>query len=63
MDKSSGYERMFDVLAASHRKNKNPVKILIKPKKGRAFTENGGELYRRREYVNREPIHTLVYKD
>ena len=46
MDKSSGYGRIFDVFAASHRKNKNPVRVLMKPKKGRVFTEIGGGEYR-----------------
>ena len=32
----------------------------MKPKKGRAFTENGGELYRNRGCVNREPIYIEV---
>ena len=56
MDKSSSYGRMFDVLAASHRKNKNPVEVLMKPKKGSAVTEIGSALYRKWECVNREPI-------
>ena len=47
--------RIFDVFAASHRKNKNPVRVLMKPKKGSAVTENGGELYRKRGCGNREP--------
>ena len=46
MNKSSNYERKFDVLTASHRKNKNSTKVLMKSKKERAFTENESELYR-----------------
>ena len=56
MDESSSYGRMFDVFAASHRKNKNPVRVLMKLKKGRAVTENGGELHRKRGCGNLEPI-------
>ena len=57
MDKSSSYERMLDVFAASHRKNKNPVRVLMKPKKGSAVTENGSAHYRKWECANREPIY------
>ena len=54
MDKSRSYRRMFDILTISHRKNKNPAKVLMKPRKERAFTENENELYRNKGCVNRE---------
>ena len=54
MNKSSSYERIFNVLTASHRKNKNSTKILIKLKKEHAFIENRSELYRNRKCVNRK---------
>ena len=47
MDKSSSYERMLDVFAASYRKNKNSVKILMKFKKESAVTENRSVYYRK----------------
>ena len=45
MNNSSFYERMFNVFIASHRKNKNSIKILMKFKKKRAIIEKKNELY------------------
>ena len=39
MNKSSSYERMLDVFAASHRKNKNSIRVLMKSKKESAIIE------------------------